>query len=89
MAARWLPLARRDLSDAVDYLATHNLYAGFDLVAATYDAVDLLIAHPLLGRHCGNDVRTWPLPKVPYKIVYRVALRDIEILRLLHWRRTP
>jgi toxin ParE1/3/4 len=83
--------ARRDLEAASDY---YEVEAGPDVAARLLDAVQA--AHEMIGRHpkagsprYGQEtgiagLRSRPVPRFPYLIIYVELQHSIEVWRVLH-----
>jgi len=85
MRLRWLARARRQRSDAIDWIAQDHPQAALDQLDAIEHAADQLIDHPRLGRRgrvAGTRERV--VPGTPFILIYRVRDDDVQILRLLH-----
>jgi plasmid stabilization system protein ParE len=61
MKVRWTRLARADLANVQNYIATHNPAAARKVGARIRDAVERLESNPYLGR-VGSwaPARSWP-----------------------------
>jgi toxin ParE1/3/4 len=83
------PLARRDLIDIWESIATDDLAAADRVVDAIEEAMNALSAMPAMG-HFRDELadrshRFWPVGR--YLIVYHHEMRPIEIVRVLHGAR--
>jgi plasmid stabilization system protein ParE len=81
--------ARKDLADAWDYIAAHNINAADRLVDRVEADVRKLADMPGMGhrRRDVNDVRLLFWAVHPYLIVYRFTRRTVYILRVVHGAR--
>jgi toxin ParE1/3/4 len=89
--AVFAPRARRDLLDAVRWIAKDNRLAAEGLRHAVIDAAHRLGAHPGIGamrlEWADEPIRFLPLTGFPYVIVYDAAEVPPLILRVLHGAR--
>jgi toxin ParE1/3/4 len=84
----WTQSAVRDLGGIREYIAEDNPRAASTVAAHIAVAANSLRATPELGRALeGPEVRQLVIPRVPYRLIYRIARRRIEIFRALHQRR--
>ncbi len=81
------PDARRDAVDLVEYIGADNEAAAFRVRDRLFAAFDRLAEQPGLG-HVRDDlirrdagVRFWPIGT--YLVVYRPAVNEIQIVRVL------
>ena len=73
MKTQFSPAARQDVLDAAAwYLAEGGAPAAERLEEDLQRAVRLLAAMPRLGRVHREAVRTWPLKRFPFLLVYRL-----------------
>jgi plasmid stabilization system protein ParE len=91
MAYRLAKRAEADLEDIAYYIAKESgsLETARRVIESITDRFHLLAANPYAGRARDNDLglgrRSFPADR--YTIVYRVASRDVLILRVAHSRR--
>ena len=83
------PLARRDLLDIWESIATDDRAAADRVVGAVEEAVANLCAMPQMG-HVRDDLadrshRFWPVGR--YLIVYHHDTKPLEVVRVLHGAR--
>jgi toxin ParE1/3/4 len=85
------PRARRDLLEAVSWIARDNRIAAEGLRHAVVDAAQRIGAHPGIGAMrlalADEPIRFLPLTGYPYVIVYDAAEVPPLILRVLHGAR--
>jgi len=90
-AAVLSPRARRDLLEAIAWIAKDNRPAARGLRGAVVAAAKRLGELPQLGRVipelAGEPVRFLPLTGYPYILVYDADLKPPLILRVLHGAR--
>jgi len=83
----WLPTARANRTDAIDYIARENPSAALDQLDEIEKQSDMLADHPEIGRvGRRRGTRELVVNRTPFILVYRVRsrLKRVEILRLLH-----
>jgi toxin ParE1/3/4 len=81
----WLPAARRDFDDLVDYIAADQPMAAIAQGDEIEAQVSTLVNHPRmdrLGRVKGT--RELVIVRSPFIVAYRIKGRAIQILRILH-----
>lgn len=85
------PAARRDLREALDWIARENEAAAEALLQATLRGARRIVELPLLGRLrldlLPPPYRFWRVAAFPYLIVYNAARRPPQVLRVLHMAR--
>ena len=83
----WLPLARTQRTDAIDYIANESPSAALGQLDEIERQTDMLLEHPNLGRPGRVDgTRELVISKTPFIVIYRVRPRAkrIELIRMLH-----
>lgn len=85
MKVVWLPIAERNLTAQMDWVAERDPWAAIDMGDAIIAAVDRLVAFPAMARP-GRVPGTRELVVVgtPYIVVYRIEAAAVLILRVLH-----
>lgn len=88
MKVRWTAPALRDLEAIGDYVAQDKPAAAARLVGRIVDRVDLLAAHPHIGR-TGRVAGTRELiiPNTPFVVPYRARGDEIHVLAVFHGAR--
>jgi toxin ParE1/3/4 len=83
----WLPAARANRTDAIEYIARDNPVAALDQLDEIERQSDLLADHPEMGRKGRKQgTRELVINRTPFILVYRVRskAKRVEILRVLH-----
>lgn len=83
----WLPTARANRTNAIDYIARKNLSAALDQLDEIERQSDMLAVYPEIGRvGRRRGTRELVVSRTPFILVYRLRprLKRVEILRLLH-----
>lgn len=87
MKVVWLPRARANRTDAIDYIVQDNPGAALDQLGEIEQQSDILAKHPEIGRPGRRrGTRELVINRTPFILLYRVRPRAkrVEILRLLH-----
>ena len=87
MQIRWSPAAVADLEEIFNYISTDNPTAAQRVALTIYDRAGALGAHPYQGRRGRVEgTREFPLPPLPFLLVYRVQVSSdtIEIVNVIH-----
>lgn len=83
----WLPTARANRTNAIEYIARENPSAALDQLDEIERQSDMLAIYPEIGR-VGRlrGTRELVVSRTPFILVYRLRprLKRVEILRLLH-----
>ena len=78
-------LARDDLDQIAEYIAERNPTAAERLVKLIHENIKRLVEFPEAGflrSDFGRDIRSMPVGT--YIIFYRIAQKEIEVIRILH-----
>jgi toxin ParE1/3/4 len=87
MHVEWLPAARQNLADIVDYISQDNPIAAREAATAILTRVSQLVAHPHIGRPGRVEgTRELVINNTPYLAPYIVKGEVVTILRVLHGR---
>jgi len=82
---RWARPATCDLDVIEAFIAEDNPAIAIDVVLRVIDKVEgLLPAHPRIGRLGRVEgTREWVIDGLPYIVIYREAVEEVQILRVL------
>lgn len=88
MRVRWTRRALREIDDAFEWIVAENPAAAAEVIDRIHAATRLLREQPGMGRP-GQVAGTRELVvgRVPYIVVYRVTLSQVEILAVMHHAR--
>lgn len=88
MNVNFTPEALSDLQNIRHYIAKHNEPAADRVISRIRQVVDIFGTFPLLGRPgIVEDTREFPIPGLPYIIVYQIASEaDLNVLAVIHER---
>ena len=88
MNVNFTPEALSDLQNIRCYIAKHNEPAADRVISRIRQVVDIFGTFPLLGRPgIVEDTREFPIPGLPYIIVYQIASEaDLNVLAVIHER---
>ena len=90
MNHRFGPFARLELREAAQwYLADGGPAIAEQFETAIERALQLLLFMPQLGKPAYPGVRTWPLKRFPYTLVYRADGPMITVIAVAHLNRGP
>ena len=85
------PRARRELAEAVEWIARDNRAAATGLVRSVDRALTILGSHPLSGVRrpelARDPIRFYLLPGYPYLLVYLSDRNPPAVARLIHGAR--
>jgi addiction module RelE/StbE family toxin len=85
---RWTRLAVEDLNLAYEYIAAENPSAAHAVIARIESAVNVLRAHPEIGRSERVEAtRELIISGTPFIVAYRIARNRVEILAVIHGAR--
>ena len=85
----WTEPAVRDLRAARTYIALDNPAAAAEQIGQVLAAVETLVRFPLSGRQGRRaGTRELVVGRTPFIVPYRVGGEVIELLRVLHGRRS-
>jgi len=81
----WLPTAKQDFEDIVEYIAADNPIAAIEQVDEIEEQTSLLTSHPKIGRPGRvKGTRELVIVRTPYIAAYRIKGKTVQILRVLH-----
>lgn len=84
----WSAQARRDLKDIGMYIARNNRQAAVAMIKRIVATAESLIDFPEMGqRGRVSDTRELIVPGAPYIVVYRLGVRAIRIIAIMHTSR--
>lgn len=90
MTPTFSPAARQDLLAAAQwYLAEGGMSVAERFEQDVQRALRLLAAMPRMGRAQRDGIRTWPLKRFPFLVVYRVHGDVLTVVALAHQSRDP
>lgn len=85
MILEWLPAARRDFDDLVDYIAADHPIAAIEQGDEIEAQVSMLSDHPRMGRPGRvKGTRELIVVRTPFIAAYRIKGKYVQILRVLH-----
>jgi toxin ParE1/3/4 len=89
MTLRWTRAAIGDLAEIQDHIARERPASAQRVAEEILDQVESLVANPLRGR-AGRvaGTRELVIGRYPYRIPYRIQGDVIQLLRVLHDRRS-
>lgn len=89
MTVGFHPLANHELAEAGQFDDARAKGLGSRFLDAAERAVQLLEAHPELGRPLSPTVRSLSVSRFPYSVVYRAEGDRLFVVAVAHSRRRP
>lgn len=91
MKLRLSPRAEDDLDRIAAYLEPRDPQAAQLVQQGIAAALRLLIQHPQVGCHIGRGARRFPVPRLPYLILYRINEQagEVAVATIRHTSRRP
>ena len=84
------PAALADLQEAAAYyIANAGSSVGIAFMEEFERASNLILANPQLGKLYKGNRRRYFLRRFPYRVVYQIAMDEIQIVAVAHQRRRP
>jgi len=84
----YLPRARDDLREILDYIAQDNPAAARRVLTRIDQSVSILARHPNIGRSTEfPGLQKWSIPNLPYAAYYRIEGETVVIARVIHGAR--
>lgn len=85
---RYSDTARADIGDIFRYISRDNPAAAAAVVAAIYQAVELLGLFPEKSRRTRrHGLRALPLSRYPYIIFFKIQRGELYVVHILHGAR--
>ena len=89
MIASFLPPARQELSEAVDYYDSLQPGLGDEFASEVENAIQRILHNPQAWPKLSQSVRRCRLRRFPYSLIFQVAGDRILVLAVMHLRRRP
>lgn len=89
MTVEFHPLADQELTEAGQFYESRAPGLGIRFLDAVEAVLEILQAHPELGRPSSTTIRHLPVRRFPYSLVYRFEVDLLQILAVAHHRRRP
>jgi len=89
MIARYLPSAREELREAIDYFDEQRPDLGQEFADEVDSTVARILDNPLAWPKEGKIARICPTHRFQYGIIYAVERTGIVILAVMHLHRRP
>ena len=86
---RWHPQARAEAGAAAAFYQEKRAGLAQRFLDNLEDTLHRIERHPLLYRQIEGEIRKCRVPRFPYGVIYRIRATDIEIIAVMHLRRTP
>jgi toxin ParE2 len=75
--------------DAQSYYESKVPGLGDDFLAELTRALELLASNPTVGKLVGVEVRSWPLRRFPFSLIYAELAGGLLIIAVAHHHRQP
>jgi len=85
----FVPAARRELDDALDWYLERSVRAGEAFLHETERALTLIASSPTVWPSYEAGTRRHILRKFPYSIIFRATKVGIEVVAVAHHKRRP
>jgi toxin ParE2 len=89
MDIQYLPLARQEYLDAVEFYESQATGLGGDFILEVERAEQRIGDHPSVGSPYGADLRRVLLSRFPFWLVYLLESNHIVVIAIAHERRLP
>ena len=89
LPVRFLPEARDEFDDAVDWYEQRRAGLGGDFLAQVRDVVRSIAAHPKMHAEVYQDVSKAVVARFPYVVLYREEAGEVVIVSVFHTARDP
>lgn len=89
MKLRWHERARAEAEAAATFYQDKQPGLAHRFLDSLEEALRRIQRHPEVYRQVEGDVRKCRVPHFPYGVIYRIRTGYIEILAIMHLRRTP
>ena len=89
MKLRWHAEARTEVDIAAAFYAEKQTGLAQRFLDDLENALRRVQRHPLAYRQVEGDIRRCRVPHFPYGVIYRVRADHIEIVAVMHLRKSP
>lgn len=89
MNFRFLPPARAELFEAIEYYAALRAELGLRFEREVADAVRAAVAYPERGAPRSKNTRRWLIKGFPFGVIYRTSEVEVLIVAIAHQRKQP
>lgn len=87
MRLQWTDNAHKDLFQIADFLDGETAGSSSRMLSNALVAANMLIDHPQIGPAiAGSQIRKWPVPDSPLRLLYLVGEDHLSIIRVVHNR---
>ena len=86
---RILPEASEELEACVSYYNSQQAELGTEFLAEFERATERILELPNAAQKVGGDIRSRPIHRFPFYILYRPLEDEITIIAVAHRRRRP
>jgi hypothetical protein len=89
MSIGFHPHANRELAEAGEFYETHARGLGARFLDAVEGVLGILKSYPDLGQPLSATLRSFPVRRFPYSVVYRHLGGRLQVVAIAHHRRRP
>lgn len=89
MTYRFVPNARDELDEAIEWYRLRNEEIAIHFTNAIETAIERILAHPLIYRVRKSKARFCQVDIFPYHLIFNIHHDEIIILALAHTSRKP
>jgi len=86
---RILSEASEELEACVNHYNSQRTNLGTEFLAEFERAAERILKLPRAARRIGEDIRSKPIHRFPFYVLYRLLEDDITIIAVAHRRRRP
>ena len=87
MSYSFLPPARAELEEAVDYHESCRAELGDEFAAEVRRAIDTIVHRPRIWAKISKNTHRYRLPKFKYALLYQIRGDEVLIVAVAHLRR--
>lgn len=89
MRHAFLPSAKAELQEAVDFYEDRRAGLGEEFAAEVRSTVGRILLNPTAWSKLSENARRCRLRRFPYGLIYQIRRDQILILAVMHFRRSP
>lgn len=86
---RFLSVVEEEVAESMEFYESRDPGLHFKFQEELYQIITILRSSPLIGRIVEEEFRSFPLPKFPFSVVYKIESDSIVILAVAHHSRRP
>jgi plasmid stabilization system protein ParE len=86
---RFLPEARAEYDDAVDWYAAHRDALGEDFILKVRQTLRQIAARPRMFSKIYGEARRARVQRYPYVVIFQIMTEEIAVISVFHTSRDP